>query len=211
MTLNTVQPPTCHKQYQETWKIVASGFLNTGTCVRVCVWLSWVHLDTKYKFTVKKWIKIYHFYCYLNLFICKLHLTTECKISNARVQMFTWFGLFSSCLKSDLALMYIMSWQHHWMASWWIRSYFLHESDILKSVLTAMRSSSTHLISFHKWSHDQKDLGPHKKDLSWTVAMQLVIQLQNWTKQRSINSLWPFPRLSVIAPAALMCGDQYSF
>ena len=74
-----------------------------------------------------------------------------------------------------------------------MNSYFLHELDILKGALTAMESSSTYLKTFHKCSHDQKALRPHKQDLSWTVAMQLVTQLGNRMKQQSINSFWPFP------------------
>lgn len=74
-----------------------------------------------------------------------------------------------------------------------MNNYFLNELGIFKGALTAMESSSIHLISFHKWPHDQNALGPHKQDLSWTIAMQLVTQLGNWMKQQSINSFWLFP------------------
>lgn len=67
------------------------------------------------------------------------------------------------------------------------------------------------LTSFHEWFCDQNALEPHKQDLSWDLAMQLVPQLGNWTTEQSVNSFGLFLWLPVIAPAVLMCSDQYSW
>lgn len=78
-------------------------FFRICVCVHACHSLESILKTNKYKFTVSKQIKIYYFYYYFNLFICKLHLSTRWGIHNARIQTLTGFGVFPNCLASDLA------------------------------------------------------------------------------------------------------------